>query len=341
MAKKTLTPEQAEIKAMKKAKSSQNWTKFWAIVLAGALAFGIVAMGQNQAKVALENAGANSDAVVDQNNDVDNSGDDDVVFDDNTSNDNTVNDNVSNDNTSNDNATNNDSSNNNTNNNTGNNNSQQSTQMSNADVAKALNAATAKAAKASYSFERTAQFTKNIDVGALTSILDGIIKGVDENSDLNSVVGGFLGIKKDPIKGEVKNGAGEGFDAKYMIKAMNLTEADIQKAQVNGNTYQVQIKTCTNPDANSSWAHASDDYITFAQVNESIAGAVGSAVKVEESGSQATYKNILVVAVIENGNLTSLKYSYTFDATIKIKAGITATGTGAAKMENTYSNFKY
>ena len=341
MAKKTLTPEQAEIKAMKKAKSSQNWTKFWAIVLAGALAFGIVAMGQNQAKVALENATANSGEIADDNNNdvIDDS--DDVVFDDNTSNDNVSNDNVSNDNTSNDNAANNNSSNNNnTSDNTGNN-SQQSAQVSNADVAKALNEATAKAAKASYSFERTAQFTKNIDVGGLTGILDGIIKGVDENSDLNSVVGGFLGIKKDPIKGEVKNGAGEGFDAKYMIKAMNLTEADIQKAQVNGNTYQVQIKTCTNPDENSAWAHASNDYITFKEVNESIAGAVGSAVKVEESGSQATYKNILIVAVIENGNLTSLKYSYTFDATIKIKAGLTATGTGAAKMENTFSNFKY
>ena len=341
MAKKTLTPEQAEIKAMKKAKSSQNWTKFWAIVLAGALAFGIVAMGQNQAKVALENATANSGEIADDNNDViDDS--DDVVFDDNTSSDNTSNDNVSNDNTSNDNAANNDSSNNNNTSDNAGNNNQQSAQVSNADVAKALNDATAKASKASYKLNRTASFTTNIDVGGLTSILDGIIKGVDENSDLNSVVGGFLGIKKDPISGEVTNGqGGEGFDHRYMLKAMNLTEADIQKAQVNGNTYQVQIKTCENPDNNSSWGHASNDFITFKEVNESIAGAVGSAVKVEESGSKATYKNILIVAVIENGNLTSLKYSYTFDATIKIKAGLTATGTGAAKMECTYSDFKY
>ena len=344
MAKKTLTPEQAEIKAMKKEKSSQNWTKFWAIVLAAVLTVGVVFMGKTQADNALaavSGDGNNDNAVVDQNNDASN-GDDAVDFGDDSSNNDASNNDSSNNDASNNNASNNNSS-NNTNNNTNNNNSQQSSQPSKADVAKALNDATAKASKASYSFVRTASFTKNIDVGSLTSILDGIIKGVDENADLNSVVGGFLGIKKDPISGEVKNGAGEGFDAKYMLKAMALTEADIQQAQVNGNTYKVQIKTCTNPDANSAWAHASDDYITFKEVNESIAGALGTGdtVKVLEDGSQAKYKDIVIEAVIENGNLTSLKYSYTFDATIKIKAVITATGTGAAKMENTYSNFKY
>ena len=34
MAKKVLTPEQAEIKAMKKKKRGENWTKFFAILLA-------------------------------------------------------------------------------------------------------------------------------------------------------------------------------------------------------------------------------------------------------------------------------------------------------------------
>lgn len=344
MAKKTLTPEQAEIKAMKKAKSSQNWTKFWAIVLAGALAFGVVAMGQNQAKVALEEAAANSNQVVDQNNDVNNN---DVSNNDVSNNDVSNNDSSSNDATNND-ASNNDSSNNNaSNNNSSNNNAQQNNGPSKADVAKALNEATAKASKASYDWTRTAKFTKNIDVGALTSILDGIIKGVDENASLNSVVGSFLGIKETPFSATVANGqlpeSGMNGEPKYLLKAMTLTEADIKKAEVNGNSYTVYINDCTNPNENSTWAHASDDYITFKDVNESIASALGSGdtVKVLEDGSKAVYKDIVIKAVIDGGKITSLEYSYTFDATIKIKAVITATGSGAAKMEAKYSNFKY
>ena len=298
--KMPLSPEQAEIKAMKKEKSSNGWTKFWAVVLALVLAAGTFVLGQTMAKKAVEAAGTGVTAP---------GGETTTPGGETTT--------------------------------PGGETNAPAAQHTKATVAKALNEATAKAAKASYTFERTAKFTRNIDVGALTKILDGIIKGVDENANLNSVVGGFLGIKSQPIKGEVKNGKGEGFDAKYMIKAMNITEADIQSFQVTGNKYQVQIANCTNPTSNSSWGRASNDYITFAEVNESIAGAVGSAVKVEESGSTAAYKNILVTAVIENGNITSFEYKYTFDATIKIKAGITATGTGAAEMNAKYTNFKY
>ena len=46
-------------------------------------------------------------------------------------------------------------------------------------------------------------------------------------------------------------------------------------------------------------------------------------------------------AVIDNGQLTSLDYSYAFDANLTIKAVITAKGNGAAAMKATYSNFKY
>lgn len=357
MAKKTLTPEQAEIKALKKAKKSENWTKFWAIVLAAVLTFGVVALGKSQADTALANAGAdtsvNSDANVDSDN-VDDSGDD-MFADDNSSSDNSASDNSASDNTSSDNTasdnnasnnnTNNNTNNNsNTNNNTSNNNQQQSNQPSKAEVAKALNDATAKASKASYDWTRSAKFTKNIDVGGLTSILDGIIKAVDENASLNSVVGGFLGIKEQPLEAKVANGQlpEEGMgDDKYLLKAMTLTENDIQSYKVDGNKYQVQIKNCTNPDENSSLAHATNDYITFAEVNESIASAVGDKVKVLEDGSKANYKKILFTVVIEDGKITSLEYSYTFEANIQIKAGLTAAGTGAAEMNAKYSNFKY
>ncbi len=328
--KKPLSPEQAEIKAMKKEKSSMGWTKFWAIVLALALAAGTFVLGQTAAKKAVEEAGVNTG--VQQGGQTTTPGGETTTPDDEVS----MFPEDSND------ATNPDANGDATTPGANGDANAPAVQHTKDSVAKALNEATAKAAKASYKFERSAKFTKNIDVGSLTSALDGIIKGVDENASLNSVVGGFLGIKDQPITGEVKNGKGEGFDAKYMIKAMALTEADIQSFQVSGNKYQVQIKNCVTPDANSAWAHASNDYITFDEVNTSIAGAVGNAVKVVPAESSATYKNILITAVIENGNLTSLEYKYTFEASLKIKLAIpSATGTGAAEMNAKYSDFKY
>lgn len=331
--KMPLSPEQAEIKAMKKEKSSNGWTKFWAVVLALVLAAGTFVLGQTMAKKAVEAAGTGvtapgGEATTPGGETTDPNGGESMFPEDPGTGETTPGGETT---TPGGETT-----------TPGGETNAPAVQHTKASVAKALNEATAKAAKASYTFERTAKFTKNIDVGAITGALDSIIKGVDENADLNSVVGGFLGIKKAPITGEVKNGKGEGFDAKYMIKAMNLTEADIQSFQVSGNKYQVQIKNCTNPDANSAWAHASNDYITFTEVNESIAGAVGNAVKVVPAESSATYKNILITAVIENGNLTSFEYKYTFDATLKIKLAIpSATGTGAAEMNAKYTNFKY
>ena len=211
-----------------------------------------------------------------------------------------------------------------------------------ADVIKLFNDVTAKAAKGSYKLTRTGKFIKPIDVGSATGALNKIIQGVDENASLDSVVGGFLGIKAQPITGEVKNGKGEGFDAKYMIKAMTLADADVKDFSVNGDKYSIQINACTNPGANSAIAHATNDYITFAEVNQSIANEVGNAVKVVEGESQANYNKILFTATIVDGKLTALDYSYTFGATLKLKlAVIGATGTGEASITGKYTNIKY
>ncbi len=211
-----------------------------------------------------------------------------------------------------------------------------------ADVIKFFNAETAKAAKGSYKLTRSGKFIKPIDVGSATGALNSIITGVDKNASLDTVVGGFLGIKAQPITGEVKNGKGEGFDGKYMIKAMTLTEADVKDFAVNGNKYSIQINACTNPGANSAMAHATNDYVTFAEVNKSIANEVGSAVQVVEGESQANYSKIVFTATVVDGKITALDYSYTFGATLKIKLAImNATGTGEAEITGKYTNVKY
>lgn len=215
-------------------------------------------------------------------------------------------------------------------------------QLSKADFIKLLNAETAKAAKGNYKLVRGGKFVKNIDVGSATSALDGIIKGVDKNASLDSVVGGFIGVKGKDITGTVKAGKVEGADAKYMIKAMTLTEADVVSYSVNGNKYTIVIKDCKNPTKGSAMDHATNDYITFPEVNQSIANEVGNAVKVVENESAANYKKLTFVATVVDGKLTALEYSYTFDATLKLKLAIIgATGTGEAAITGKYTDIKY
>ncbi len=210
-----------------------------------------------------------------------------------------------------------------------------------ADVIKLFNTETAKAAKGSYKLSRVGKMTKAIDVGSATDTLNGIITGVDKNASLDTVVGGFLGIK-DPINAVITNGKGEGFDGKYMLKAMTLTEADVKDFAVKGNQYSIQINACTNPGANSALAHATNDYVTFKQVNESIAKEVGSAVKVVEEESRADYTKILFTATVVDGKITNLEYSYTFGASLKIKLTVMpANGTGEAEITGKYTNIKY
>ena len=335
MAKKPLTPEQAEIKAMKKAKKSENWTKFWAVLLAAVLTFAVVSMGKTAAEDAIEKAKEqNQTENVGSNNTTDNSNTNTPSGDTNTPSGDT------------------NTPSGDTNTPSGDANAPAgNTGVTAADAAKALNDATAKAAKATYKWTRSGKFTKDVDVGALTSILNGIISGVVKNNDypgddnytVNEVVGGFLGIKD--LSGTFTNGKcadlNDNDNNKYKLKAMTLTANDIASVSVSGNTYTITIKDTNTPDANSAWAHASNDYITVDEVNTEIAKAVSDKVKVQKDGTSADYKNIKLIAVIENGKLTSLKYSYDMEATLVIKAGITANGTGAAHMEATYSDFKY
>lgn len=216
--------------------------------------------------------------------------------------------------------------------------------LSKSDFIKLLNEESAKAAKGSYKLTRSGEFTKAIDVGKATSALNSIIKGVDKNADLNSVVGGFIGVKKDPIKGTVTNGKGEGFDGKYMLKAMTLTDADVVAFQANesGTQYAIQIANCKTPNENSAIAHAMNDYITFAEVNKGISDSVGNAVVVEEGNSTANYTQIAMVVTVSNGKITKIKYSYTLSAKLAIRlAVITANGTGEADIKGEFTDIKY
>ena len=223
---------------------------------------------------------------------------------------------------------------------------------SKADAIKAVNDATAKVYKGNYKWERKCYFTSPIDVGGATDTLNGIIQGVDENASIDSVVGGFLGItgtENDPawsadVKGGKLPAEGRMNNEKYLMKAFALTEGDVMQYKVDGNTYMFQLNACNNPqkDGKNALNHVTNDFITLTEVQEGVAGALGSAgnlLKVESC--DVDFTAIVVKAVIEGGNLKSVQISYSMNVkALNLKATlIPITGKGAGDMICTYSNF--
>ena len=330
MAKKEkvqLTPEEI---ADRKIRRSNGWTRFWAIFLSFAIVAGVFAFARSQGL---------SPASSDETTTTVNGGAA------NASNSNSWDDGSSNSGSSNNASTPASSD------NAGSANAGSSDAAS---VATLINNATKAAvdAKAGYDWERHCT-VENIDVGSATNILNKIIQGVDSNSDLNSVVGGFLGrgdkketcpkgMTLDTIDVKKDDGTTEKLyhGSNYTLKATTLQPNDIQNLSVNGDTYEFTLADSSNPDrsGNTALSRFTNDIVVLDEVNTEIKNFV-SAVTV--TGLNANYKNIKVKAVITDGKLQSLEYSFNANAELQLKAGLSITGTGNLDANAKYSNFVY
>ena len=330
MAKKEkvqLTPEEI---ADRKIRRSNGWTRFWAIFLSFAIVAGVFAFARSQGL---------SPASSDETTTAVNGGAA----------------NASNSNSWDDGSSNSGSSNNaSTPASSGNAGSANAGSSDAASVATLINNATKAAvdAKAGYDWERHCT-VENIDVGSATNILNKIIQGVDSNSDLNSVVGGFLGrgdkketcpkgMTLDTIDVKKDDGTTEKLyhGSNYTLKATTLQPNDIQNLSVNGDTYEFTLADSSNPDrsGNTALSRFTNDIVVLDEVNTEIKNFV-SAVTV--TGLNANYKNIKVKAVITDGKLQSLEYSFNANAELQLKAGLSITGTGNLDANAKYSNFVY
>ena len=211
-------------------------------------------------------------------------------------------------------------------------------EMTKADFVAFLNAETAKAAKGSYNYNRNCDYTKQVDVGGAKDTLNDLIGSLsDGKEDINSVVGGFLGIgtKKGTVpKDDPKSN--------YKLKATKLTEADLQNFSYADGVYSFTLANATNPQKDNSTpvSRFSNDFITHQEVVEGVDEAAGGAIKV--TGTNVNYKNIKVSVKVEGGKIANIKYSYAFDAVLNLKlAIINIEGTGAAVTKAEFSNFKY
>lgn len=210
--------------------------------------------------------------------------------------------------------------------------------MSKAEFVAFLNAETAKAAKGSYNYNRNCSYTKDIDVGAATKPLNTLIGSLsDGTEDVNSIVGGFLGIgtktgtmPKDDIK------------SNYQLKATNLKEADLGNFTANNGVYTFTIANATNPQKDNSTpiARFTNDFITHQEVVDGVKEAAGDAVTI--TSTNVNYNNIKVQVKVVDGKIANIKYSYDFDAVLNLKIAIvSAEGSGAAVTKAEFSNIKY
>ena len=330
MAKKEkvqLTPEEI---ADRKIRRSNGWTRFWAIFLSFAIVAGVFAFARTQGL-----GSASSDETTTAVNGGAANASNSSSWDDGSSNGGSSN-----------NASTPASS--------GNAGSANAGSSDAASVATLINNATKAAvdAKAGYDWERNCT-VDNIDVGSATSVLNKIIQGVDSNSDLNSVVGGFLGrgdkketcpkgMTLDTIDVKKDDGTTEKLyhGSNYTLKATTLQPNDIQNLSVNGDTYEFTLADSSNPDrsGNTALSRFTNDIVVLDEVNTEIKNFVSV---VTVTGLNANYKNIKVKAVITDGKLQSLEYSFTANAELQLKAGLSITGTGNLAANAKYSNFVY
>ena len=314
MAKEVLTPEEI---AEKKIRRSNGWTRFWAIVLALVLvgastAFATKKAGEaneeaaaKQAELASQYAAANANAGSAQSWDDGAAGGAASGSDD------------------------------------------AAAPASNEaeEAAKAINAATAAAATAGYEWKRTSEYTKPVDVGSATDVLNKVIQGVDPNANVDSVVGGFIGIGKKDAKIEKGKDAAEciGYHGEnYKLKATSLKASDLKNLKVEDGKYTFTLADTTNlvKDGSTSLSRLTDDIVTLEEISSEIKAQVSV---VDVNSIDAKYSNIKVEAVITDGKLVSMTYSY--DAAVSklaLKAlGISITGKGAMHTEASYTNFVY
>ncbi len=207
-------------------------------------------------------------------------------------------------------------------------------ELTKADYAALFNAESAKAAKGTYNWARECRFTKDIDVGNSTATLNTIIKNIDANADLNSVVGGFLGVG---------NANGTQKDAgKYALIAMNLKESDIKDVQASSGQITLLLNNSHNPSkgGDTPFNHVSNDFVTEDEVKKSIS-EVTTAITV--NSCTFNYYDVAITAdVDENGKPESLRISYKMGATMGLKVAVAnVNGSGEVETKIKYTNLKY
>ena len=212
-------------------------------------------------------------------------------------------------------------------------------------LASLMNSATkAIVANGSYNYNRVCAFVpgKGIDVGNKTDTLNKLIGMVSDDANLDSVVGGFIGIgTKQGTMPKDKNDLKDN----YELKATALKGSDIQNLKESNGVYTFTIANATDPqkDNKTPISRFTNDFITHKEVVDGIADALGSLSNLlTVNSTKVNYTSIKVEVTVKDGKITNIAYSYTFDAVLNLKAlGAKIDGTGTATTNGEFSKISY
>lgn len=160
------------------------------------------------------------------------------------------------------------------------------------------------------------------DFGDGTSILNRIIKTVDKNASLDTVLMGNFG--EEYLEYSVVNGKYHNDKAKYALRTATLTENDIKYEERDEECCVVILKDCTNPkkDYDNPLHRVTDNFVTEEEIIDYYAVNYGVTV----SSARLKYHNI-IVQIESVDDETVISIAYEVSTTIKFNvSGMTITG---------------
>lgn len=208
--------------------------------------------------------------------------------------------------------------------------------MTKEEFAAFLNAETAKIVKnGTYNLVRKCVYTRAVDIGGATDAINTLIKAIDEDLSLDTVIGMFLGM--GTIEGKIP---GDDVKDDYKIKGTSLKPDDLGSFNASNGVYTFTLTNATDPKKTGATAFSrfTNDFVTHEEVVASIAEFI-SVIKVKET--KADYTNIMVMVTVKDRKITEIKYSYDFYAMLAVSLGATIPGDGKANNRMTYSDIKY
>jgi hypothetical protein len=202
-----------------------------------------------------------------------------------------------------------------------------------------INTETQKASQGNYNLKRVCSMG-GMDFGSATALLNGIIKGVDENASLDTVVANFFDA--GTTTATVKNGSAS-VDSAYLLKAMSLKLSDIDTYSIDGSYAFIALKNCNSPqfDSSNGLYHITNDFYTQAQVQESINSVLGSGV-ITVNNSPFNYNSIILEVWTSGSKITKVKIAYHLDVTLNLKiSSVGITGKVPMDLAESYTNITY
>lgn len=228
------------------------------------------------------------------------------------------------------------------------------TDVGEADVREAvvalLNEATAKAAGASYTVNRSSAYTEggNVSIGEATETVNTVLGAA--NTSLDVLVGAFNGV--GDVQANVVNGAAEDVNENYFLMATQLQADDIAVVKANPLTgeYAFLLKDVANPNrrADCGLTRMTNDYLVqneLAPLVADLASSNNDAFSlVKLSDLEMNYSGVAVSFRVNplTGELTSLSYGYTSYGKFTVRTNtIQVVGAATTTTTATYNDFVY